>query len=170
MSWSFFAAMARMSRFCSLVSFFIGSPFVGFSGASRDDANHFFAVCFPISMDNQENRTWSYGANRYPAFFLVRGGITLGNRARVVKDENRSFKANIVLAEVLPVLGLVPFKSHGGPRQKQAIPENQGCQYVCTYIVSSKATAANHVRPLRQSRSFAHQTCGGRQHDNGRHG
>ncbi len=108
---------------------------MGFSGASRDDANHFFAVRFPIGMDNQENRTWSYGTNRYPAFLLVKGGVTLSNRARVVKDENRSFEANIVLAKVLPVLGLVPFKSHGGPRQKQPIPENQGCQYVCTYIV-----------------------------------
>src|SRR5438445_8907810 len=114
MSRSFFAAMARMSRFCSFEGFLIGSPFVGFSGAGRDDANHFFAVCFPISMDNQENRTWSDGANRYPAFLLVKGGVTLRNRARVVKDENRSFKANIVLAKVLAVLVLVPFKSHAG--------------------------------------------------------
>ena len=143
---------------------------MGLSGASRDDANHFFAVRFPIGMDNQEDRTCSYGTNRYPAFFLVKGGVTLRNRARVVKDENRSFEANIVLAKVLPVLGLVPFKSHGGPRQKQPIPENQGCQYVCTYIVLSKATARNHLRPLNRSRSFAHQTCGDRQHDNGRHG
>ncbi len=143
---------------------------MGLSGASRDDANHFFVAYFPIGMDNQENRTWSYGTNRYPAFLLVKGGVTPRNRARVVKDENRSFKANIVLAKVLPVLGLVPFKSHGGPRQKQPIPENQRCQYVCTYIVLSKATARNHLRPLRQRRSFAHQTCGGPQHDNGMHG
>ena len=143
---------------------------MGLSGASRDDANHFFAASFPIGMDNQENRTRSYGTNRYPAFLLVKGGVTPRDRARVVKDENRSFKANIVLAEVLPVLGLVPFKSHGGPRQKQAIPENQGCQYVCTYIVLSKATARNCLTPLRQSGSFAHQTCEGRQHDNGTRG
>jgi len=121
-------------------------------------------------MDNQENRTWSYGTNRYPAFLLVKGGVTLRNRARVVKDENRSFEANIVLAKVLLVLGLVPFKSHGRPRQKQPICENRICQYVCTYIVLSGGTARNHLRPVRQSRSFAHQTCGGGQHDNGMHG
>src|SRR2546422_7974513 len=109
MSRSFFAAMARMSRFCSFVSFLIGSPFVGFSGAGRDDTNHFFAVCFPIGMDNQENRTWSYGANRYPACLVVEGGVTLPNRARVVKAENLSFKAHIVLVKDLEVLVFVPF-------------------------------------------------------------
>src|SRR5713101_600132 len=126
MSWSFFAAMARMSRFCSFVSFLIGSPFVGFSGASRDDANHFFASCFPIGMDNQEDRTCSYGTNRYPAFFLVKGGVTLRNRARVVKDENRSFEANIVLAKVLAVLVLVPFKFAWQPATKTAYPRKSG--------------------------------------------
>ena len=143
---------------------------MGLSGASRDDANHFLAVCFPVGMDNQENRTWSYGTNRYPAFLLVKGGVTLRNRARVVKDENRSFEANIVLVKVLAVLVLVPFKSHGSPRQKQPICENQKCQYVCTYIVSSGATARNHLRPLNRSRSFAHQTYGRGQHDKARHG
>src|SRR5690348_3846555 len=52
MSRSLLAAMARMSRFCSFVSFFIGSPFVGFRGAGRGDANEFLIVVF------MENRNW----------------------------------------------------------------------------------------------------------------
>src|SRR5580704_18647762 len=44
MSSSLFAAIARMSRFCSFVSFLIGPPFVGLGGASRDDTNDFFVV------------------------------------------------------------------------------------------------------------------------------
>jgi len=53
MSLSLFAAIARMSRFCSFVSFLIGSPFVGLGGASRDDTNDFFVVFLIKSMNDQ---------------------------------------------------------------------------------------------------------------------
>src|ERR1700724_2824175 len=46
MSSSLFPAIARMSRFCSFVSFLIGSPFVRFGSASRDETNDFFVVFF----------------------------------------------------------------------------------------------------------------------------
>jgi hypothetical protein len=50
---------------------------VGPGGASRDDANDFLVVFFIESMDDQKNRTWSYGPQRDPAFFLVKGGVAL---------------------------------------------------------------------------------------------
>ncbi len=63
-------------------------------------------------MDNQENRTWSYGSNCYPAFFIVKGVVTSRNSVRIVENENSGFKADIMLAKVLPVLVLVPLKPH----------------------------------------------------------
>jgi len=53
MSSSLFAAIARMSRFCSFVSFLIDSPFVRFGSASRDDTNDFFVVFLIKSMNDQ---------------------------------------------------------------------------------------------------------------------
>ena len=81
-------------------------------GTRRDDANNFFIVVFIKRVHDQEHRTRSNGPNRYPALLIVKGGVTLGHRVRIVENELCCFKANIVLAVVLPVLVLVPIKTH----------------------------------------------------------
>src|SRR5437660_2393193 len=100
MSSSLFAAIARMSRFCSFVSFLIGSPFVRFGSASRDDTNDFFVVFFIKSMNDQKNRTRPYGSNCYPTFLILESDVALRNRVGIVENENGRFEANIVLVKV----------------------------------------------------------------------
>jgi hypothetical protein len=80
-------------------------------GASRDDANDFFVVLLIRSM----NRTRPYGSNCYPTFLIVESGVMQRNRPGMVLNENGRFAANLVLVKVLPVLLLVPCKSHGSP-------------------------------------------------------
>src|SRR3981081_2180067 len=109
---SLFAATARTSRFWSFVSFLIGFPFVGLGRASRDDANDFLVVFLIGASHPKKNRTHSYGANRYPTFLIVKGGIALSNRVGIIENENGSFKANVIFTEVLPALVLIPLKSH----------------------------------------------------------
>jgi len=41
------------------------------------------------------------------------GAVALCNGVRIVENENGSFKANIRLPKVQPVLVLIPFKAHG---------------------------------------------------------
>src|SRR4029077_14753684 len=98
MSRSLFGAMARVSRFCSFVSFLIGPPFVGFGGAGRDDANDFLVVVFIKRMDDQQDRSRSYCTDCYPALLIV--GVVVSSRKGVgiIENENGSFKANVVLA------------------------------------------------------------------------
>jgi hypothetical protein len=52
MPWPAFA-MARMSHFCSFVSFFISSPLVELGSASRDDTSDFFVVFLTKSTNDQ---------------------------------------------------------------------------------------------------------------------
>jgi hypothetical protein len=104
------------------VSFLIGFPLVGLGGTSRDDADNFFVVLLMKRMNDQQNRTRPYGSHRYPAFLIPKGKVQLRDRIRIVENENRSFKTNIMLAKVLPVLILVPFKSHGWVATETAYP------------------------------------------------
>jgi hypothetical protein len=84
-------------------------------------------------MDNQEYRARPYGSHRDPAFLLARLVVSLGQCVGIVENQNRSFKANIMLAEVYAVLVCVPFKSHGGPLPAQDTMFSGECQYSCTY-------------------------------------
>ena len=70
-------------------------------------------------VDDQQNRTRAYGANGYPAFLIIEVWVTLRNSVGIVENENGGLKTNVMLAEVLPVLFLIPFESHGGLRQRQ---------------------------------------------------
>jgi hypothetical protein len=72
-------------------------------------------------MHNQENRTRSYGAKRYPAFLIVKGGIALRNSVRIVENENGSFKPNVMLTKVLLVLVLVSHSNRIAGRDKDRI-------------------------------------------------
>jgi hypothetical protein len=67
-------------------------------------------------MNDQQNRTRPNGSDCYPTFLILESDVTLRNRVGIVENENGRFEANIVLVKVLPVLLLVPFKSHGSPR------------------------------------------------------
>ena len=86
-------------------------------GASGDDPNNFFTVFLIRCMDNQQNRTLSYGSNRCPAFLILRGEVGLGNGIRVVINQNRRFEAHVVLATVPAVLVLIPFIAHSASLQ-----------------------------------------------------
>ena|GEM_PF-1646866 len=83
-------------------------------------------------MHDQEHRTGSDGPNCYPALLVVKGGFALRHRVRIVEDEYCGFEANLVLATVLPVLVLVPFKAHRR-RPIENIRKPPACQYNCTY-------------------------------------
>lgn len=86
---------------------------MGLGRAGRNDANDFFVVPLVERVHNQQDRTRSDSADRDPAFLGVIREVTLRDRVRVVENQNGGFKANVVLAEVLPALVFVPFKSHG---------------------------------------------------------
>ena len=88
------------------------------SSACRDDPNDFFLLLFKKRMHNQQNRTRTYRSHRYPSL-LFKSEITLRNSVRIVENKNRRLKAHIVLAKVLPILLLVPFKSHSWSRPRQ---------------------------------------------------
>ena len=90
---------------------------MGLGRASGDDANDFLVVFLIVGMDHQKNRTHSYGANRYPTFLIVKGGIALSNRVGIIENENGSFKTNVMFAQVLAALVLIPLKSHSSPQQ-----------------------------------------------------
>jgi hypothetical protein len=86
---------------------------VGFRGAGRDDANDFLVVVFIKRMDDQQDRSRSYRADSYPALLILGVVVSPRNRVGIIENENGSLKANVVLAQVLAVLVLVPRKSHG---------------------------------------------------------
>jgi hypothetical protein len=64
------------------------------------------------SMDDQQNRTGPYGSNRYPPLLIIRSEAALGKSIGIIENEHGRFKANIVLAKVLPVFLFIPLKSH----------------------------------------------------------
>src|SRR5258708_34746621 len=93
-SWSFLAAMAAMSRFCSFVSFCIGPLFARFRGACGDNSNHFFIVPLTPAMDNEKQRVLSNGPNCYPSLFFSNAVIPQRESMRVVKNKHGGFKPN----------------------------------------------------------------------------
>src|SRR6267378_5379184 len=105
-----------MSRFCSFVSFLIGSPFVGLGGAGRDDANDFLIGVFIKSVDDQEDRSRSYGSDGYPTFLIAGVFVSSRNGVGIIENENGSLKPHVMFAKVLAVLVFVPCKSHGSAR------------------------------------------------------
>jgi hypothetical protein len=78
---------------------------------SRNDTDDFFALFLIESMDDQQNRTGAYGSNGYPPL-LFRSEVALGKSIGIIENEHGRFKANIVLAKVLPVFLFIPLKSH----------------------------------------------------------
>lgn len=92
-------------------------------------------------MHDEQNRTSPYGSKRNPPFFCLKGQIALSKCVRVVENQNGRFKANVVLAKVLPVLAIVPFKSHGRLRPSKNTAAPRQCQYSCMYSSGRKKTA-----------------------------
>jgi len=64
-------------------------------------------------MNDEKNRTRTYRAQRNPAFFIVETDVPLGERVGIVESEKRCFESHVVLAQILRVLVLIPFKVHG---------------------------------------------------------
>ena len=87
-------------------------------------------------MYDQQNRARPDSSNRYPAFVILEGKVTLGDGIGIVEDKRRGLKADIMLTKVPPVLVFVPFKSHSRSLQKQDSDLNPICQYICTYITT----------------------------------
>ena len=86
---------------------------MGFRGAGRDDTNDFLVVVLIESMDDQQDRSRSYRADGYPALLIVCVFVSSRKRVGIIENENGSLKSNVMLAQVLAVLILVPRKSHG---------------------------------------------------------
>ena len=106
-----------------------------FGGRSRDDTDDFFVVFLMKSMNDQKNRTRPYGSDGYPTFLILESDVTLRNREGIVESENGRVEANSVLLKVLPVLLVVPFKSHGSPRLRKNAVLAGICQYICMYSI-----------------------------------
>jgi len=81
-------------------------------GACRNDANDFFILLLVDRMYDKQNRARLDGADGYPAFLILECVVTPGDGIGIVENELRSLEANIVLAKVLPILAIIPFKSH----------------------------------------------------------
>jgi len=64
-------------------------------------------------MNNQENRTGTDGSYRDPTFLVLEAEVPLGDRTGIVENQHCGFKAHVVLAQILHVLVLIPFKAHG---------------------------------------------------------
>jgi hypothetical protein len=82
------------------------------SSTSRNDTDDFFALFLIESMDDQQNRTGAYGSNGYPPLLIFRSEVALGKSIGIIENEHGRFKANIVLAKVLPIFLFIPLKSH----------------------------------------------------------
>jgi hypothetical protein len=72
--------------------------------------------------------------------------VTLRNRVGILENESGRFEAHIVLVKVLPVLLLVPLKSHGSPRLGENTVLARVCQYICMY--SLMYASRHRVNPL----------------------
>src|SRR2546421_13044559 len=83
-------------------------------------------------MHNQHDRTRAHGTNRYPTLLSIEGVVTLRDGVRIIENKDGSFKANVMLAQVLAVLVLVPCKLHSKTRQ---------------YIILSEKTDVNSIVP-----------------------
>src|SRR5215831_8281017 len=149
--------MARMSLFCSLVSFLISFPFVRLSSASRNNTDDLFPLFLIERMHNQQNRAWPDRSHRYPSLLIFKSEIALCDSVGIIENENSRFKANIVLAKVLPVLVLIPFKSHSWSRLTESIICVSLRQYICTYMCLNRCSQPHHEYRLAggNSRSAA---------------
>jgi hypothetical protein len=107
---------------------------VRLSCASRNDTDDFFPLFLIECMHDEQNRTRPYGPNRYPSLLIFKSEVTLRKGIGIIENEHGRFKANIVLAKVLPILLLIPFKSHSWSRPGQIMIFLRDCQYICTYI------------------------------------
>jgi len=103
------------------------------SCASRNDTDDFFPMFLIERMHDEQNRTRPYGPNRYPSLLIFKSEVTLRKSIGIIENEHGRFKANIVLAKVLSILLLIPFKSHSWSRPGQNIISICDCQYICTY-------------------------------------
>src|ERR1035437_10298075 len=108
MSASLFAAIARMSRFRSAVSFFIDFPFMGLGSASRDNTNNFLASMFMERVHNQLGSTPNRLRQPLSSAPHRQRRVSPGDRIRIVENEHGRLEANIMLVKVLRFL----FSSH----------------------------------------------------------
>jgi len=90
---------------------------VGLGGAGRDDANDFLIGVFIKSVDDQEDRSRSYGSDGYPTFLIAGVFVSSRNGVGIIENENGSFKTDVMFAQALPALVLIPLKSHSLPQQ-----------------------------------------------------
>jgi hypothetical protein len=130
------------------VSLFIGSPFVGLGGAGRDDANDFLIVVFIEGMDNQKDRSRSYGSDGYPTLLLAGVVISSRNGVGIIENENGSFKANVMLTKVLAVLVLVPCKSHSNARYTAYLSGKAMSIYLYVHQENSRPQKPRAGHPL----------------------
>ena len=83
-----------------------------FSGASRNNPNHLLAVFLKPHVDDQKNCSRTNGSESHPAFFFIRGFVSLRKRVGVIENKNGGLKANVMPEQISLVLVFIPFEAH----------------------------------------------------------
>jgi len=123
-----------MSRFCSFVSFLIGSPFMRLSSTGRNDTDDFFALFLIESMDDQENRTGAYGSNGYPPPLIFRSRVALGKSKGIIETSMAVSKRTSCLRRFCRFFCSSHSNRITWPPPRQHMGFSYTCQYICTYI------------------------------------
>jgi hypothetical protein len=117
------------------------------SSSGRNDTDDFFALFLIESMGDQQNRAGAYGSN-----LIFRSEVALGQSIGIIENEHGRFKANIVLAKVLPVF----CSSHSNritwspPRQHKAFFLNVS---IHLYVHRPDSSRAGHAHGFGRARS-----------------
>jgi hypothetical protein len=110
---AFLAAIAAMSRLCSLLSFLIPSPLARRCSPRRNNPYSFLTAPIVPSVNDKKHDPRVNGSQSDPSLFVFRQLVSLRQSTRIIKNKNRGFKANFVFEQVPPILVLVPFETHG---------------------------------------------------------
>jgi hypothetical protein len=87
-------------------------------------------------MNDKKHNSPVDGSQSDPPLLVFGKLVDLGQCTRVIENESRGLKANIVLKQILSILVLVPFKSHGRHRAHNNHSKNDAiCQYTCMYVI-----------------------------------
>jgi hypothetical protein len=90
-----------------------------FRDSRGNNADGLFAGLLKPCVDDEEYRTGFDNAESFPSFLFVRRLVELGQRVGIVEGQSRRLEADVVLNQILPILILIPFETHGDYRRLQ---------------------------------------------------
>jgi len=136
------AAMAAISRFCSLVSFLISFPLTPRRGSSRDDSYGLFASLFEICVNDKKHRSRADRPESDPAIFLIGRFVPLRQSTRIIECQSSGLKAHIRWFSASSHSKRMADVRHCS----QTNPRKLLCQYICMYIKASRETFAQDTK------------------------